>query len=252
MLVHIKRYSIEEVENLLKETNLHWDGKVAHTDSIMLDGYKVYPHSMRYKNFFTHGYKCVTCGKEGTHFYLDVDPNQNNTRAHFNLYADDGTLITKDHILPKSYGGSNTDINNFQTMCTFCNNQKGNTIPPEIYDIGMFDLIPPTKKIKGKGKKQKIVEKHQVPKDNNGNIIHAKDVMKCNENDNIYIYYGNNKFNSIDEAIQYALNNISGKRATNETEYNYLYNRAKRKINSAIYQNRKFGSKKWTVKIENI
>lgn len=249
MLVHIKRYSIEEVEAMLKEINLNWDGTRAHDNTIMIDGYKVYQTSMRYKNFFMHGYKCINCGKEGTHFYLDVDPNQNNTRAHFNLYADDGTLMTKDHIFPKSLGGSNHDINNFQTMCTICNSQKGNTIPQVIYDIGTFDLIPPTQKIKGKGKKQKIVDRHQPPVDNEGNTIFAKDVMKSTDKDNIIIYYGDQQFTSIQHAINFARVNIyKPKGELSEQELLSINKKIKNKINAALYQGKTYGNNKWQVK----
>ena len=253
MLVHIKRYSINEVEKLLKEKNLIWDGYKAHEETIELNGYKVYTHSMRYKNFFTHGYKRVTCGKEGTHFYLDVDPNQSTTRAHFNLYAEDDTLLTKDHIFPKSLGGSNHDINNFQTMCTFCNNQKGNTIPPDISNIGMFDIIPPTKKVKGKGKKIKVVNKFKPPMDDDGNVIHAKNVMKCTENDDIIICYGKFQFNSIQAAINFARTNIQkNKKVLPQSELECINKKIKHKINSALYQGKKFGESQWSVKIKNI
>ena len=133
---HIKKFSIPDIEHLLKEININWDGNMAHTDTIIIEGYNVYPKSMRYKNFFTHGYKCCVCGKEGTYFYLDVDEKQNKNRGHFNLYADDGTLMTKDHIVPKSKGGKN-HINNYQTMCCQCNTNKGN-IMPKIYDANMI------------------------------------------------------------------------------------------------------------------
>jgi 5-methylcytosine-specific restriction enzyme A len=35
--------------------------------------------------------------------------------------------MTRDHIIPKSKGGSD-HLNNMQTMCTKCNNKKGNSI----------------------------------------------------------------------------------------------------------------------------
>ena len=31
--------------------------------------------------------------------------------------------MTKDHIIPKSKGGKN-ELSNYQTMCTYCNNEK--------------------------------------------------------------------------------------------------------------------------------
>lgn len=49
------------------------------------------------------------------------------SRAHFNLYAVQGrrlVLMTKDHIVPRSKGGTD-DLTNLQTLCTNCNNRKG-------------------------------------------------------------------------------------------------------------------------------
>ena len=57
-------------------------------------------------------------------------------QTFFGLYArKDGELIlmTKDHIVPKSHGGTNAS-NNLQTMCEECNNNKGNKI-----DLGLWE-----------------------------------------------------------------------------------------------------------------
>lgn len=67
---------------------------------------------------------CVKCGRQGTHFVLEQDWNHN--RPHLNLYAGD-VLMTKDHIVPKSKGGSN-GLKNLQTMCAPCNQAKGNKL----------------------------------------------------------------------------------------------------------------------------
>ena len=53
-------------------------------------------------------------------------------RPHLNLWAltkkDGLVMMTQDHILPRSRGGSNGQ-HNLQTMCTQCNSAKGDTIP---------------------------------------------------------------------------------------------------------------------------
>ena len=79
--------------------------------------------------FYQKGCKCCVCGKEGTHFTLDSGAD-NPDRRHFNLRADDGTLMTRDHILPKSKGGRD-HISNMQTMCENCNKAKGNHVEGE-------------------------------------------------------------------------------------------------------------------------
>lgn len=68
---------------------------------------------------------CVSCGITGNKFVLEQNPNDKS--PHFNFYAVNGhsmTLMTKDHIHPRSHGGENRH-SNYQTMCSVCNNLKG-------------------------------------------------------------------------------------------------------------------------------
>ena len=67
---------------------------------------------------------CVSCGIKGNKFFLEK--NSNDKFPHFNFYAvngDEKILMTKDHILPKSFGGEDRH-SNYQTMCEVCNNLK--------------------------------------------------------------------------------------------------------------------------------
>ena len=124
MFIEEKRYEINEVFNMIGEDFLtqNDDSNKNHRDMI-IDGFNVRPKSLRYMTFYQKGCKCAICGKEGTHFKLCGDPNTN--RRHFNLYAEDGTLMTKDHIIPASKGGQDK-VQNMQTMCCSCNVAKGN------------------------------------------------------------------------------------------------------------------------------
>ena len=87
--------------------------------------YTVYMNSVRY-HLFNRSRRCVCCGLQGTTMVLEY--NGNLHRPHFNLYGQlDGiwVLFTKDHVRPKSKGGSNS-FGNMQVMCTFCNSKKKN------------------------------------------------------------------------------------------------------------------------------
>jgi 5-methylcytosine-specific restriction endonuclease McrA len=102
---------------------------------------------------------CVRCGVVGTLFRLESVVRLPNTghgcyiqecpwcslhhkpmpeveTPHFNLYhvAADGKLImlTQDHILPKSRGGSD-DLENLQTMCETCNHNKGSQLDADLH-----------------------------------------------------------------------------------------------------------------------
>ena len=121
-------YTIEEVFNMLGEEALTISelGLKRDRKSIEVEGFKVYTKSLRYATFYQKGCKCACCGKEGTYFQLDSGDSP--TRKHFNLYAVDGTLMTKDHIMPKKHGGKDT-VDNMQTMCVTCNSRKGCTLP---------------------------------------------------------------------------------------------------------------------------
>lgn len=123
-----KHYSIESVWELLGKENLETEcynkSSKSQENQIIVDGYNVYTRSLRYMTFYQKGCKCCVCGKEGTHFTLDSSVD-NPDRKHFNLRADDGTLMTRDHIIPKSRGGRE-HISNMQTMCVDCNKAKGN------------------------------------------------------------------------------------------------------------------------------
>lgn len=78
---------------------------------------------------FRESLSCVVCGLTGTVMSLErsMTPYSSYSQPHFNLYAVDGdeqrTLMTKDHIKPKSSGGDDS-ASNFQTMCAVCNSLK--------------------------------------------------------------------------------------------------------------------------------
>lgn len=77
---------------------------------------------------FKENLNCVKCQRIGSYFLLEQD--EGHARPHFNLYSKDDILMTKDHIIPKSKGGSN-DMSNYQTMCAECNAEKADRVETE-------------------------------------------------------------------------------------------------------------------------
>ena len=130
------KFTIDETFKLLGKDNLILNEMPKKSkQSINVNGFDVYTKSLRYATFYQKGTKCACCGKEGTYFRLDQDTNGSNPgRRHFNLYAEDGTLITKDHIKPKILGGKDV-VDNLQPMCEACNKAKGNKYSQRIFGI---------------------------------------------------------------------------------------------------------------------
>jgi len=70
---------------------------------------------------------CAGCYDKGEYFLLIRNPIIKG-RASLELFTASGKLLTRDHIIPKSLGGSN-DMSNSQTMCLMCNSKKGSQMP---------------------------------------------------------------------------------------------------------------------------
>lgn len=61
--------------------------------------------------------------------YCSLDEQQNKVKSrHYNFYSEDGTMMSIDHIIPKSKGGHHTHISNLQPMVEKENWKKGSEI----------------------------------------------------------------------------------------------------------------------------
>lgn len=117
-LIHLGAFELDEVFPFVTVEESKREYKVGDKS------YMVRMNSDRYHVFLANN-KCVACGLAGSKMVLDMNPGDSS--PHFNMYAEDkGRLIlmTKDHILAKSKGGTDA-LDNYQTMCATCNNLKG-------------------------------------------------------------------------------------------------------------------------------
>ena len=83
--------------------------------------------------FAVHGCTCVRCGRKGDRIVAWEDKGGG---SHIDLFAGD-VLMTRDHIIPRSKHGPNTDWN-YQPMCAKCNNKKANNETPGDRELAAF------------------------------------------------------------------------------------------------------------------
>ncbi len=126
---NVIRKKIYQVRELLDHVEINHTKK----DVIYLDGDKIKLGSDRYKTFKFKGLKCADprCGLVGKFFAKERSAGSKIISYHMNLYAldenENEVLMTKDHIIPKSKGGKDL-LENYQTMCTIHNCEKGDNI----------------------------------------------------------------------------------------------------------------------------
>ncbi|MEM2159450.1 MAG: HNH endonuclease [Candidatus Nitrosotenuis sp.] len=127
------------------------------------------------KIFAKKGTVCVGCGAEGTHFEHSLEfglvlfTNKNGKKVK----------MTRDHIIPKSLGGTDM-FDNLQVMCEECNCRKADNVSPDavhFINLSLFfnrwlSVLPNDERQKTLSIKREILkdrwtsEKHESP----GNI----------------------------------------------------------------------------------
>jgi len=112
-LTRIRTFTIKEIYDWIEKNpkRIYWE----------IDEYRI--NLKRAKIFYKKGLVCVNCGAEGKFFALEKDKGGG---THLDLYGyidEEEVLMTIDHIVPKSKGGLNDNIN-YQTMCKICNEMK--------------------------------------------------------------------------------------------------------------------------------
>ena len=103
-------------------------GKIRYHKEIPLDkALRDFRNHRRISVFVQKGIKCSnpTCSRIGTRFIQTSPVKSKEIQLHWDIYTDDLILMTIDHIIPKSKGGLNC-MDNYQIMCSPCNNKKAN------------------------------------------------------------------------------------------------------------------------------
>ena len=109
---------IFEVKKLLK-TLIN-----AKQNIVIIDGFSIRKNE-KYAFFLEQGLKCRCCKRHVE--YVTVSRVKKTGYYHLSFHLADDTILTIDHIVPKSIGGEN-DSSNFQALCEICNRKKGERI----------------------------------------------------------------------------------------------------------------------------
>jgi 5-methylcytosine-specific restriction endonuclease McrA len=86
--------------------------------------------------------QCVKCGLKGTHVVKHRHANEPTETVHHDVYGlfnGKVTMLTVDHIMPRSWGGSNYTSNK-QIMCYKCNNHKQDILDQNNLKIVMHNI----------------------------------------------------------------------------------------------------------------
>lgn len=83
-----------------------------------------FPNHRRLGVFFHKGTECANpeCNRVGTRL---IYGKNRAGQIHLDVYTEDLTLMTVDHVIPRSLGGSD-HLSNKEPMCRPCNERKGN------------------------------------------------------------------------------------------------------------------------------
>lgn len=113
----IDTFTIEQVQEWVNNPHYFKRGK----SYVKINGIKI--SLRRTSPMLSIGVVCKHCGKIGTKFCLEKTLSGS---YHLDLFSDDDTMMTIDHIIPRSKGGEN-DVSNYQCLCYTCNYKKGNS-----------------------------------------------------------------------------------------------------------------------------
>jgi len=128
---HYKNFARFNVVSIMKMVGIK--------SSFIHDKFEVFLTGSKFK-VFQRSLICHVCGLKGDHFKLQKGLKE-DVSPYLNLYGvlnGEDVMMTQDHIIPKSKGGTDR-FDNLITMCFICNQNKSN----RVYDGKMqtsFDL----------------------------------------------------------------------------------------------------------------
>lgn len=127
----IKFYSVEQILPLIKNSR-----RRRKTSKIEIDGYVVSNDTISLYTFKRFGTNCNKCKLKGTFFVIEKQrPGPGYCLHLYGILKGKPVLMTCDHILAQSLGGSKHALSNLQTLCENCNFNKSLIEQEEIKNV---------------------------------------------------------------------------------------------------------------------
>ena len=137
MLIYHHEVSLEDGFRILAQENK--ESRLVHGKKVSRpSGYALFEELHR----LGQPMKCWKCGVEASCFVSNRGPNDHVRSPVLDLFAIKNgvhTLMTRDHIIPKSLGGDNSNAN-LRVGCGPCNHGRGNDMDAE--DIAFMKAHP--------------------------------------------------------------------------------------------------------------
>jgi 5-methylcytosine-specific restriction endonuclease McrA len=119
--IYLAQLSLDEGLALIQPENLK--------HPLFFNGERVKRDYSRFAVLRSNKLACCFCGINGTHFLLEKHKNDKVMPFQVNIYSG-SSLLTWDHILPVSHGGSD-HVSNGRIACSPCNEGRGNKLTLE-------------------------------------------------------------------------------------------------------------------------
>lgn len=115
----------------------------AHVTDLTKEALEPYKNHKRLRVFYLKGWECKICGITANKIVQHTDINGGNHIDLYHISEERTVLLTVDHILPRSRGGTG-HLTNLQPLCCKCNGNKGDKINSGTTQ--RLKILPKTKK----------------------------------------------------------------------------------------------------------
>lgn len=120
---------INYLAELSIDDGLHLISEESIMNPLYVFGERVKRDYKRFAVLRAHSLQCCFCGLKATRFLVSRHKNDHVMPYSINAYAGE-VMLTWDHILPKSHGGSD-HVDNGRVACGPCNMRRGNKLTIE-------------------------------------------------------------------------------------------------------------------------